>query len=560
VSVSIGILATQSNDFALGLPIFKVLYTHSHPSYPLLLYVIAPISLVIINPIAFCMCEYGFSLTNAHNSDECKPTEIQIEGKLSSADSLKQGAGGGSSVTVSVIPGSGTGISTSTTATSTTSTSSNTTSTISAPPIPHRVSFLSIFTQVIKNPIVNLTFLGVIWNVAFNGRMPSFLYDLLSSFGSLFPVLAIFLIGVNIYGTFSFQDWGSISIYAYIVLAKILILPVFNYFFTVLLGGSTTLATYAFIVGALPVAPTVSIYALRYTTPTKNYVSSLSAAIVLSTVLGVPLLLIMVVGTMIMEQERQNPTAIRVMINTMAFNLTITALVGVSWVFVSFLFAKRTLKSSYSIIYSTAVIIILRSAMFFIAYHHTNQTAIISTTTSLFHGGPKLLEAIMGVGFNFAHRIWIVLLCVFFWTGRRLGIDAALKLQRRLYIAGLAATILLTLIAAALLALQPSLSGWYLCIPTHYPILSIIQLIFLMPSTITCCVLIFTSRKLSLRDMRVVSIVVPVVARPRQSSTSFRHHHAETCGDPTSVRRASRVTSNPHMLTRARTLGDSTGG
>lgn len=56
INAHTGILATQSNDLAVGLPILRVLYAQSNPVFPLLLYVIAPISLVVINPVAFCLC------------------------------------------------------------------------------------------------------------------------------------------------------------------------------------------------------------------------------------------------------------------------------------------------------------------------------------------------------------------------------------------------------------------------------------------------------------------------------------------------------------------------
>ncbi len=53
------IFCTQSNDFALGYPIVAALYSHSHPQYPSYLYLLAPISLVILNPIAFFLMELG---------------------------------------------------------------------------------------------------------------------------------------------------------------------------------------------------------------------------------------------------------------------------------------------------------------------------------------------------------------------------------------------------------------------------------------------------------------------------------------------------------------------
>ncbi|TFJ81610.1 hypothetical protein NSK_006861 [Nannochloropsis salina CCMP1776] len=52
-----GIMATQSNDFAFGVPICAALYRSSHPGYTSYLYLLAPISLVLLNPLAFILCE-----------------------------------------------------------------------------------------------------------------------------------------------------------------------------------------------------------------------------------------------------------------------------------------------------------------------------------------------------------------------------------------------------------------------------------------------------------------------------------------------------------------------
>ena len=51
------IFVSQSNDFALGYPIVNAVYGHSHPDYLRYIYLIAPISLCILNPIAFFMLE-----------------------------------------------------------------------------------------------------------------------------------------------------------------------------------------------------------------------------------------------------------------------------------------------------------------------------------------------------------------------------------------------------------------------------------------------------------------------------------------------------------------------
>ncbi|XP_068602554.1 lysosomal cholesterol signaling protein [Brachionichthys hirsutus] len=51
------IFATQSNDFALGYPIVEALYRNTYPQYLQYIYLVAPVSLVLLNPIGFALCE-----------------------------------------------------------------------------------------------------------------------------------------------------------------------------------------------------------------------------------------------------------------------------------------------------------------------------------------------------------------------------------------------------------------------------------------------------------------------------------------------------------------------
>ncbi len=53
------IFTTQSNDFALGFPILTAVYGDTNPEFPTYLYLIAPISLVLLNPVGFICMELG---------------------------------------------------------------------------------------------------------------------------------------------------------------------------------------------------------------------------------------------------------------------------------------------------------------------------------------------------------------------------------------------------------------------------------------------------------------------------------------------------------------------
>ncbi|XP_028325232.1 integral membrane protein GPR155 [Gouania willdenowi] len=51
------VFATQSNDFALGYPIVDALYRNTYPEYLQYIYLVAPVSLMLLNPIGFALCE-----------------------------------------------------------------------------------------------------------------------------------------------------------------------------------------------------------------------------------------------------------------------------------------------------------------------------------------------------------------------------------------------------------------------------------------------------------------------------------------------------------------------
>ncbi|XP_012227466.1 lysosomal cholesterol signaling protein isoform X2 [Linepithema humile] len=60
------IFTTQSNDFAIGYPMIAALYGKTHPEYAAYLYLMAPISLAILNPIGFVLLEIGKRRVEEH--------------------------------------------------------------------------------------------------------------------------------------------------------------------------------------------------------------------------------------------------------------------------------------------------------------------------------------------------------------------------------------------------------------------------------------------------------------------------------------------------------------
>lgn len=70
------IFTTQSNDFAIGYPMIYALYGKTHPEYAAYLYLMAPISLAILNPIGFVLLEIGKRRVEEHTN--CKDMVYSI--------------------------------------------------------------------------------------------------------------------------------------------------------------------------------------------------------------------------------------------------------------------------------------------------------------------------------------------------------------------------------------------------------------------------------------------------------------------------------------------------
>jgi hypothetical protein len=182
-----------------------VLYSTSHPSFPLLLYVIAPISLVLINPIAFCLCEYGFAMLPSAPPDPVTTTLRNTLGRSHRAGSLAKRASSLSRGNSGASPANSTNVnintSINTNAALRRARARSNASPASGPSLakaalaarPPASRYLAIMCQVAQNPVVCLTLLGMLWNVACGGYLPTFMGDLLGAFAGLFPVSAIWM-------------------------------------------------------------------------------------------------------------------------------------------------------------------------------------------------------------------------------------------------------------------------------------------------------------------------------------------------------------------------------
>ena len=254
ISSLYGIFVTQSNDFALGLPILNALFEASdHPEYPSYLFLLAPIQLAIINPIALVLIEISQTKDNPPNKYNTDDPEIDnVEMRESNAsDSSKTDHKSMEGETVCADE----------------DILSNVKQEIST-----LTKIANIALGLILNPIILMTIAGLFFgSVVFKGKYPIALDKLVGTIGSSFSSLALFTLGMAMVGTMEgFKDKNKLFIAVILVIVKTILLPIVAYGVTLVLCSGENeaqkqdLAGFAFLVGALPTAPTAYVFASKY--------------------------------------------------------------------------------------------------------------------------------------------------------------------------------------------------------------------------------------------------------------------------------------------------------
>ena len=245
------IFVTQTNDFALGYPIVLALYGESHPQFPAYLYLLAPISLAILNPVAFIMIEIGTKLKEGdgkennydkthtgaiendydpskneiHTQTETIGREMEIRKEFNFSDRLK--------------------------------------------------TVIQTALGIVKNPILAMTFAGIIFGTfVFKGEVPPAINNFLTTLGRAFSACALFSLGLGMVGKMKTLTNGSKVIGPFLlILIKIIVMPLIARSITKSLNGGESeaeveeanqLSDFAFLLGTFPTAPTVYVIAVRY--------------------------------------------------------------------------------------------------------------------------------------------------------------------------------------------------------------------------------------------------------------------------------------------------------
>lgn len=153
----LAIFCTQSNDFAIGFPIVDALYSKYHPEYAALIYLMAPISLAILNPIGYVLME----ITNLQNKnkDQVTTTAARCPAAQSTEETSRRRVLRGKCLVI-----------------------------------------IKTIKSIFMNPILLMTLLGVLGRLVFTNGLPVFMSSILRVLGNSFAGSALFLLGVRMVG------------------------------------------------------------------------------------------------------------------------------------------------------------------------------------------------------------------------------------------------------------------------------------------------------------------------------------------------------------------------
>ena len=200
----------QSNDLALGLPLFTALYAKEHPEFITADYIVTVAGLVLLVPWGFAVIEWGKSLRNARTTKE--PVRC-------------------GNIARTVVKG------------------------------------------VVTNPIVLAVVVGLILQFSFKSELPNALDRILQPIGAAFAATALVVLGGTVVGrTRRIGRRGAVRPLV-LILTKTLVLPIVCKFVLDALNAPRKSTLFGFLYGTLPTAPIVFVWAQQFGVESEQYAS-----------------------------------------------------------------------------------------------------------------------------------------------------------------------------------------------------------------------------------------------------------------------------------------------
>ncbi|XP_053674350.1 integral membrane protein GPR155 [Anopheles nili] len=287
----LAIFCTQSNDFAIGYPIVSALYSKIHPEYASYIYLLAPISLAILNPIGFVLMEISkIKEKNAENNQSAN--EVASHPPTTCPELAAQNRR-------KILKGKA-------------------------------LVVFKMVESIFFNPILLMTLLGVIGGQIFSNGLPVYLSSVLRSLGNSFSATALFLLGLRMVGKASTLQGPGLILPGILILVKLLVFPlVTRQTVNIMNAGAnfsetTDLSTFGFLYGTFPAAPGVFVIASQY----NRDVDLIASSMVASTFISAPLMFIsakMITITNLTPADYLNE------LDKFSFDISIVAIIAGVW-------------------------------------------------------------------------------------------------------------------------------------------------------------------------------------------------------------------------------------
>uniref|UniRef100_A0A182NM57 DEP domain-containing protein n=1 Tax=Anopheles dirus TaxID=7168 RepID=A0A182NM57_9DIPT len=305
----LAIFCTQSNDFAIGYPIVSALYSKIHPEYASYIYLLAPISLAILNPIGYVLMEISkIKDKNAQNNveanEEAAPPPTTCP-QLAAQNRRK------------ILKGKA-------------------------------LVVIKTIESIFFNPILLMTLLGVIGGQIFPSGLPVYLSSVLRSLGNSFSATALFLLGLRMVGKASTLQGPGLILPGILILVKLLVFPlVTRQTVNIMNAGAnfsetTDLSTFGFLYGTFPAAPGVFVIASQY----NRDVDLIASSMVASTFISAPLMFIsakMITITNLTPADYLNE------LDKFSFDISIVAIIAGVWTLVLFALTRKVKRMPHRI-------------------------------------------------------------------------------------------------------------------------------------------------------------------------------------------------------------------
>jgi hypothetical protein len=284
-------MTSQSNDFALMSPIIDAVYKQSHPNYQRYLYLVAPISLVILNPIGLFLIEIQKRLDHhrrhPHSSQWNRWQLIK-----------------------------------------------------------------NILLNILRNPVVICTLLGVIFNRIFHEHLPDILEHILTPIAQAFSATALFYLGLTMVGKLRQFHTSLVITVLLLSLMKLIIFPLIlrEAVFLVIkptngsLNSTIDYSNFAFLYGTGPTAPSILFYVPDSNTALQAVAST---GLVVCTLLAGPMMLISAKMINLRTLDTNVAQAYEAALNKTAYDISIISLFCTFIVLVGFCVRRRVIQGSF---------------------------------------------------------------------------------------------------------------------------------------------------------------------------------------------------------------------